>query len=82
MGAARGEQGVDPADQPEPEEEGRRGETGGYFARCPENADEDGVSDQRGDSEGDAEDLEEAAALPQGVTAPRAVLSAASRVDW
>jgi hypothetical protein len=50
----RGEQGVEAADEPETEEEGWRGKPGGDLARGTKDADQDGVSDQRGDAEGDA----------------------------
>jgi hypothetical protein len=55
----RAHQGVQPAGQPEQQEDHGIGQVGGDLARGPENADADGVADDDGDAERDAEDLQE-----------------------
>ncbi len=67
FGQGRGaEQRVETGDDPDPDEERRTGELGRHVARCPENPDQDGVADEHGDPEGDAEDLVQLAAADGG----------------
>ena len=50
-------QGVQTADDPDADEERRIGQLRRHIARCPEDADKDGIADEHRDPERDTEDL-------------------------